>query len=294
MKRTAYLLLAFTMLLWGGNAIAGKLAVGNISPMLLNTLRWLVAALVLGFLARNRLREEWPVMRDNAWLLLALGAAGMTGFGIALYTALTFTSAINVSIEQAAMPMVVFLANYLFFRMAVSMGQIIGFAISILGVAITVSHGELSRLGQLDLNVGDALMMLGLLFYGGYTVALRFRPALHWQTFMLAVVASGFLTSLPFAIVEAAAGYSMIPTVSGWALVLYAGLFPSLLAQVCYVRGVEIIGGNRAGLFINLVPIFGTLLSIILLGETFYPHHALAIALVMGGIYLAERRPAVH
>lgn len=290
MQRTAYLLLVFTMLLWAGNAIAGKFAVGNISPMLLNTLRWLIAALVLAFLARKRLAGEWPVMKANAPLLLGLGAAGMTGFGISLYIALTYTSAINASIEQASMPLIVFAANYLVFRKAVSRGQIIGFVISLVGVAVTVTHGEIGRLAELDLNRGDALMVLGIMFYGGYTVALRFRPALHWQTFMLAIVASGFVTSLPFAIAEAAMGYSMVSTPQGWLVLAYAGLFPSLIAQLSYLRGVELIGANRAGLFINLVPIFGTLLSILLLGESFYAYHAVALAMVLGGIYLAERR----
>jgi drug/metabolite transporter (DMT)-like permease len=290
MKRTAYLLLVFTMLLWGGNAIAGKFAVGNISPMLLNTLRWLIAAVVLALLARKRLAAEWPVMKENAGLLISLGAAGMTGFGISLYMALTYTTAINVSIEQASMPLIVFVANYLFFRMPVTGGQILGFAISIIGVVITVTHGEFSRLGELDLNTGDAIMVLGVLFYGGYTAALRFRPALHWQTFMLAIVGSGFLTSLPFAIVEALMGHSMVPTTTGWIVLLYAGLFPSLISQVSYLRGVELIGANRAGLFINLVPIFGTLLSILLLGEQLQTYHAVALVMVLGGIYLAERR----
>jgi drug/metabolite transporter (DMT)-like permease len=107
---------------------------------------------------------------------------------------------------------------------------------------------------------------------------------------MLAVTASGFLTSLPFAVIEAWTNHSMVPTPTGWAVLAFAGLFPSLIAQVSYVRGVELIGANRAGLFINLVPIFGTLLSIVLLGEAFQAYHAVALVMVLGGIYLAERR----
>lgn len=295
MKRTAYLLLAVTMLLWGCNAVAGKLAVGHVSPMLFNTLRWAVSGLVLFFLARPYLREDWPVMRENWLLLLSLGTAGMTGFGIGLYTALTHTSAINVSIEQASMPLVVFLANFLVFRIRVTVAQILGFMISILGVALTVSHGDLTRLLELELNIGDAIMMGAMILYGLYTFGLRFRPQLHWQTFMLALVTVGFATSLPFAVFEHAIGSSVGPTAEGWAIVAFAGLFPSLLAQILYLRGVEMIGSNRAGLFVNLVPIFGTLLSILVLGEIFHLYHLLALVLVLSGIWLAERRaPAGH
>ncbi|MHB2267793.1 DMT family transporter [Aliihoeflea sp. PC F10.4] len=288
MVRIAYILLILTALMWGGNAVAGKLAVGHISPMLLTLMRWSVALIVVGAIGWRQLRADWAVARSGLVLLLILGAVGFSGFNAALYSALLYTSAINVSIEQAAMPMIIMAANFLLFSMRVTSLQIAGFVLSIIGVAVVASHGELSRLVELDVNRGDALMVLAVLFYGGYTVFLRFKPAIHWQSTMIVMVFGAIVAALPFVAWEAASDRLILPDLRGWAIVAYTALFPSLLSQIFFMRGVELIGANRAGLFINLVPILGTLLSIIVLGEAFHAYHAAAIVLVMSGIAVAE------
>lgn len=288
MHRQAYVLLLLTTLFWGGNAIAGKLAIGHISPMLLTTVRWALALAVLTAIGWRQLRRDWPVVRRHLPLLALLGAVGFSLFNAAMYSALTFTSAINVSIEQAGMPMMIFLANFLLFSMRVSWPQILGFLLTIIGIALTASHGDLTRLAELDVNLGDALMMLALLFYGGYTVALRYRPPIGWQSMMLVMSASALLTSLPFAAGEIAIGAAVWPDLTGWTLAAFTAIFPSILSQSFYIRGVELIGSNRASLFINLVPIFGTMLAILFLGEALQTYHAVAIVLVLGGIWMAE------
>jgi len=288
MFRNAYVFLLLTTLFWGGNAVAGKLAVGHVSPMLLNTMRWLVAGVVLMALFPGMLRTDWPVMRRNTALILFLGGLGFTGFSVALYSAVVYTSVVNVSIEQAAMPLVVFLANFVLFRTGVAAAQVAGFLLSVAGVALTISHGEPGRLLELDFNVGDLIMLAGVVCYGLYTATLRLKPQLRWQSFLFALTLAGFVTSLPFTAWEFATGAGIVPTPTGWALIAFTAIFPSLLSQALYIRGVEMIGANRAGLFVNLVPIFGTLLSILLLGEAFHVYHAAALAMVMGGIWLAE------
>jgi drug/metabolite transporter (DMT)-like permease len=168
--------------------------------------------------------------------------------------------------------------------------QIAGFVVSIAGVAVAASNGDPVRLLALDLNFGDLLMLGAVIAYAGYTVALRFKPDIHWQSLMIALAASGFLTSLPFAVAEAWSGAAILPDARGWGVILYTVIFPSLLAQIFYVRGNELIGANRAGLFVNLVPVFGTLLSLLVLGEAFHLYHGIALTLVLGGIWLAESR----
>ncbi len=286
--RTAYILLLLTTLFWGGNAIAGKLAVGHVSPMLLTTARWSIACLVLAAIGWRRLKVDWPVLRKKLVFLTVLSTAGFAVFNIALYSALLFTSAINVSIEQAGMPMLIFVANFILFRLRVAWAQVVGFVVSLAGVALTAAHGEPARLLDLDVNFGDALMLIALVVYAGYTVALRFRPAVHWQSLMIVMCGAAAISSMPFAVAEYVHGSAIAPDAQGWAVITYTALFPSILAQVFYIRGVELIGANRAGLFINLVPIFGTLLAIALLGETFYLYHAVAMAMVLGGIAIAE------
>jgi len=186
------------------------------------------------------------------------------------------------------LPMVIFLINFLLFRTGVSWAQIFGLLLSVVGIGLTASHGELARLAALDVNAGDAMMMAALVLYGAYTVALRYKPAISWQSLMLVLCVSAFLMSLPFAAWEIATDRVIWPDARGWAIGVFTAIFPSVLAQAFYIRGVELIGSNRGGLFINLVPIFGTLLAILFLGEDFHLYHALAIVLVLGGIWLAE------
>lgn len=290
MHKTAYPILLLTTLFWGGNAVAGKLAVGHVSPMLLTTARWGFALVILCMIGWPRLKADWPMVRRNALYLMALGGVGFAIFNIALYSAVVYTSAINVSIEQAGIPMLIFIGNFLLFRQHASWAQITGFMVSIAGVALTASHGDPARLLALDVNVGDAIMIVAVIAYAGYTIALRHKPDIHWQSLMIAMTAGAFVTSLPFAAAEFAAGSAILPDARGWSVIFYTTIFPSILAQIFYVRGVELIGANRAGLFVNLVPVFGTLLSIVLLGEAFHVYHAVALALVLGGIWLAETR----
>ncbi|MGJ8571139.1 MAG: DMT family transporter [Hoeflea sp.] len=285
----AYLFLIITSLSWGGNAVAGKLAVGHISPMVLTSIRWGIALAILLTFALPQVRRDIKVIRANLPLLICYGMFGFTFFNILLYSALEYTTAINVAIEQAGMPLVIFLANFFLFRIRVTPAQIIGFGLTLVGVVLTASSGSLARLIALELNQGDALMLLAVLFYGGYTVALRYKPVLHWQSMITVMAASAFLTSLPFSAFELARGTAILPDTTGWLVAAFTAVFPSLVAQVMFIKGNELIGSNRAGIFINLVPIFGTLLSVMILGEMLHVYHVIALGLVLGGIWLAER-----
>jgi drug/metabolite transporter (DMT)-like permease len=266
MQRTAYTLLVFTTLFWACNTIAGKIAVGHVSPMALNALRWAVALALVTALGWRHLARDWPLIRARLPWLVALGTAGFTLFNAALYQALVYTSSVNAAIEQAAIPLVIFVANFIVYRIAATWAQIAGFVMSVAGI-----------------------MLVAILVYGGYTVALRSKPAIHWMSMMIVLCATATVTSLPLMAAEAAWDTLILPDATGWALIVFTALFPSALAQAFYIRGVEMIGANRAGLFINLVPIFATALAVLLLGEAFRAHHALALGLVFGGIWLAER-----
>jgi drug/metabolite transporter (DMT)-like permease len=231
---------------------------------------------------------DWPRIRPRLLYLLVLGAVGFSGFNIALYSAVVYTSGVNVSIEQAAIPLLILIANFLLFGQRAPLVQIVGFLVSVVGVAITASHGDPARLLSLDLNIGDLMMLGAVVAYAGYTVALRFKPDVHWQSLMIVLMAGATIVSVPTVWMEIGGGTAIFPDARGWAVILYGVIFPSILGQVFYVRGVELIGANRAGLFVNLVPVFGTLLSLAILREPFHLHHAIALALVLGGIWLAE------
>jgi drug/metabolite transporter (DMT)-like permease len=289
MNLQAYIILCITTAIWGGNSVAGKMAVGHVSPMMLTSMRWVIACLVLLAFAAPQVKRDMPVIAKNWLLLLGYGTVGFTAFNAFLYSALQYTSAINAVIEQAGIPMVIFLMNFVLFRTAVSWAQIAGFTLTLFGVALTASHGNPATLLALDLNRGDALMMAAVLVYAGYTVALRWKPEIHWKSLIAASAFGALLSSLPLLGWEIANGGFIFPDMTGWAIVAYAGLLPSLVSQILYVRGVELIGPNRAGLFIYTIPIFGMLLSILLIGEKLETFHILAMVLVLGGIAVAEK-----
>ncbi|MFC6444902.1 DMT family transporter [Shinella zoogloeoides] len=288
MNTRAYFYLTVTSLFWGGNSVAGKLAVGHVSPMVLTTFRWIVALSIIVALMMPQVKRDWPVIRKHWRQLLLYGVFGFTTFNALLYTALGYTSAINAVIEQASIPMLIFAFNFILFRIQASIAQIVGFAVTLIGVLITAAHGEFSALAELEFNFGDLLILLACIVYAGYTIALRWKPNLHWQSFIAAPAFGALLSAIPLFFWELSRGGTILPDATGWAIVLYAGIFPSLLSQVLYVRGVEMIGANRAGLFINAIPVFGTLLSVLLVGETMHLFHALALLLVLGGIAIAE------
>lgn len=285
----AYIYLVITTLLWGGNAVVGKLAVGHISPLTLNFSRWLVAVVVITAISIPQIRKDWPLLKQSWPLLLALGAIGYTGFNAFLYSALQYTSAVNGAIEQGGIPVLIFIINFVFFRIKVTPIQIAGFMISFLGVALTASHGDLASLLTLTLNYGDALMMLAVLAYAIYTVGLRWRPQIHWKSMMAASALGGAIAGFPMVFWEMATSTFIFPDHVGWAAIAFTGLLPSLVSQILYIKGVETIGANRAGLFVNLVPVFGTLLSLLVLRESLQMFHVIALVLVLGGIAIAER-----
>ena len=288
MSIRAYIYLVIATLCWGANAVAGKIAIGHISPMLLTTARWFFAFILIVAISLPQLRRDWPQIRRHWPLLMLSGAIGYTAFNAFLYNAVVHTTAINVAIEQAGIPALIFLGNFLLFRMRVSLAQIAGFSMALAGVALTATHGYPSQILALDLNLGDALMLVAIVAYAAYTILLRWRPPIHWKSLMALSALGAVIAAIPLAGWEIAAGAAIWPDAEGWAIALWTSVFASLLAQTLYILGVAGIGPNRAGLFINLVPVFGTLLSVLVVGEPLQPFHAAALALALGGIAIAE------
>ncbi|KGD99890.1 DMT family transporter [Rhizobium sp. YS-1r] len=288
MHKKAYLALVIATLCWGGNAVAGKLAVGHVSPMMLTFWRWLIATVIIFAISAPQLRKDWPVVRKNLPILIFLGVMGYVVFNAALYTAVNYTTAINVTVEQVLIPMLIFVMNFALFRMKVSWAQVFGFTLTFIGGLITAVHGDFETLRTLTVNIGDAIMMIAIVGYAIYTVALRWRPMVNWRTLMAVPALVAMLFSIPLAAWEYSSGRMIWPDTTGWIVALYTAVFASLIAQVLYIVGVGKIGANRAGLFINLVPVFGTLLSVAIIGEDLQIFHIVALALALSGIAIAE------
>ncbi len=289
MFSNAYLLLITAATLWGGNAVAGRLAADEWQSFTFTFIRWLVTILCLLPFTYRHLIHDWPVLRTRVLVLFCMGAFGMGLFNVTMYTALRYTTAVNASIEQSLMPVLIILANFLFFRQRAAFWQLVGVALSIVGVIVTSTNGEPFGFFSGALNRGDALMITAAVFYAGYTISLRWRPSIHWLSFLFVIGCGAASICLPLTIWEINTKGFVAPGLQGWLLLAYAVIFPTLVAQLAFARGVELIGGNRAGLFINLVPIFGSLLAVLIIGESFRAYHAIGLVLVLGGIFLAEK-----
>ena len=287
-----YLLLLLAPLFWGGNVVAAKLVVGEIDPFLLLAARCVGATLFILPFAWRFLKADWPVIRRTWPLLMAYGFVGYALFNVLLYVGLGTTTGVNAAIVQAALPMMILGANFIVFRTRVTALQIVGVIIALSGVMLTATHGNLSRILGLDINIGDGFVILACLAYTAYTLALRFRPNVHMMSFM-AVAFSGAAISGTImlqlfgpGIAAFAAIPDMPPTV--WAVIIYVMIFPSMFSQVAYARGVELVGANRAAPSHNLIPVFGAVGSVIILGEHLQPYHYAAALIIIGGIVLAE------
>ena len=287
-----YLLLTLTMLMWSANGIAGRVAIGEVSPMVIVTLRWLISCSLLFAFAFPRIREDWVVLKHHV-VRLVLGAIfGFTGFNALFYLSAHHTSAVNMTILQGSLPIFVLMGAALFQRTPLTLLQAIGIPFTLAGVIAVASQGQLDVLLAFNFNIGDIGLVIACLSYAIYTLMLRNRPKVSGIGFFAIVAMAAFITSLPLLGLEMALGEAQWPTVEGWIIVAFIGICPSLLAQLFFLKAVELIGPGRAANFTNLVPIFGPLLAIILLGEPFHLYHAVALMLVLGGITLAEWRRA--
>jgi drug/metabolite transporter (DMT)-like permease len=289
------LLLSLTALMFAGHSVVGRLAVGEISPMTLTCARWGLALAPLSLAARGHTGRDLAILRPRWRFVIAMGALGFTAFNALFYTAAHHTSALNISIIQGVIPAFVLIGARLIFGVRIGVWQAVGAFITMVGVAAIASQGDIARLLALAFNGGDLIMVFASVLYAGYTVGLRARPQMSGLGFFTAMAAVAFVTSIPLLSLEIANGAFIQPTLKGLALLLYVAIFPSLLAQIFYMRGVELIGPGRAGVFVNLVPVFGALLAVILLGETFAAYHVVALVLVAIGIGIAEwtARPAI-
>ena len=275
-----YLLLILAPLFWGGNVVAAKLTVGQIDPFLLLASRCVLATSFILPFAWPHLRGDLGVIRRYWPVLMAYGAVGYALFNGFLYLGLQTTTAVNSAIEQGSLPMLILGANFIIFRVRAKPIQIIGVLLAITGVALTATHGDLARILTLDINIGDGFVMLACLAYTTYTLALRFRPKMHILSFM-AVSFSGAAITAVIMLAFSPGGLAQVATLGSappvvWAVIAYVAVFPSMFSQVAYARGH------------NLIPVFGTLGSVIILGETLEAYHFIAAAIIFGGILLAE------
>ncbi len=283
------LLLAGTSLIWAGHAVVGKLAVGEIGPMTLTFLRWSLAVPLIGFAARGSLARDLPILRAHWLRILCLGAFGYTAFNALFYLAAHYTGALNMALIQACIPALLLIGAALGLGARPTIPQVLGALATMAGVAVVASQGDPRRLAALGVNFGDVLLLISCVLYAWYALALRRRPAVASISFLAAMALAALISSIPLFVWEVAHDGLSLPSARGWGVLVYAAVGPAFLSQLFFMRGVELIGPGRAGVFVNLVPIFGAFMAVGLLGEPLAVYHVVALALVISGIALAQR-----
>ena len=275
------------MLGWAGNTIAGRISTGEISPMVVVFLRWFIISIFLIlFLNKKLISSLKPIRRKFVWLGL-MGSLGLTGFNSLFYIAAQNTTAINLGIIQGIMPAIILLGSVILFKEAVNTTKATGLIIAFLGVLVVVSQGDYYRLILLSFNYGDMVMLCACFFYSGFTLGLKNKPVIDPIVLMTYFSLSALIFSIPLLAVEYYLGSAQLPaTRTAWITILYIAFVPSFLAQVFFIRGVELVGASKAGLFINFLPIFAAILGVLLLGERLYIYHLISLFIVLLGVYL--------
>ncbi len=290
LTRHPYLLLTLASLLWSANFIVGRAVHGSVPPVALAFCRWAGASLLILYPAWPHLRRDWLAIRRGWPILLLLAAVGVAAFNTLVYTGLQTTFALNALLMQSTMPVLIVAMSFLLFRERVSKRQAFGITLSLAGAATIILRGDPGALRTLTINHGDLLVMIAVLCYAAYSVLLRLRPAIHPLSFVAVTFAAGTLMLVPFFLGEIHGGRTLEFNLVTLLAVGYVAIFPSIVAYLCFNRGVELVGANRAGLFIHLMPVFGSLMAIAFLGESFRWFHGTGIVLIAAGILLATRR----
>jgi drug/metabolite transporter (DMT)-like permease len=286
-----YLLLSITAMCWAGNAIVGRLAAGHIAPVTLSFLRWSLAFLIILPFAWKHLARDWPALRSRLGTMIVLSITGIGAFNTLQYWALEHTQALNTLLLQSAGPLVVALWSLILLGVRLTLAQACGVLLSLCGVLVILLHGDLTTLKNIDFNKGDLIFIVALVIFALYSVLSLKRPNIHALSFVAFTFGAGAACLIPLFIWELFARPLMVINTANLLTLAYVALFPSTLAYLCFNRGVQLIGANRAAPFFHVVPVFGTVMSIVFLGEHPQVFQFLGFALVLTGVIVASRKP---
>ncbi|HLL26834.1 MAG TPA: DMT family transporter [Xanthobacteraceae bacterium] len=287
-----YLLLSLSSLFWAGNIVLGRFIAGRIPPLALSWFRWTGAFLIFIGFAWPYVRRDWQAIRANTGILLLIALVGISAYSAVSYSSQQYTQAINALLIASTGPLLVALATFVLYREPPTARQMFGVLISLCGVLVVICRGDLEILRKLQFNAGDLGFFFAQIIYAFYTALLKQKPALHPFSFLAAIMGWGALLLTPAYALEAASGRTPSFGLAAVLTLVYMATLPSLVAYLFYNRGVELIGPNRAAPFYHLIPIFGSVLAILFLGERPEFYHAIGYALVFTGVAVATTSTA--
>lgn len=291
-RPSPYLLATLAALFWSGNFILGRALGGTIPPIALSFWRWALALAILLPFTLPRVRHQVALIRRHWGILALLGVLGVTNFNTFAYLGLTTTTATNAVLLQSTTPVLIVGLSFALLGDTVRPRQAAGILLSLTGVAAIVLQGDPATLASLEVNRGDLWVLAAVVSWAIYSVCLRWRPAeLDPLALLTATVAAGLIPLIPLYLWDLgrSGGFPLTGVTLG--AIAYVAIFPSVLAYVFWNRAVADLGPNRTGQFMHLMPVFGTLLAMLLLGERLQGFHVAGIALIAAGIWLAARGP---
>lgn len=289
-----YFCLVLATLFWGGNYLFGKMLSNDIAPILLNYSRWLPAAFILLLLFGKSLPQFFPIIRQNWLILTALALLGIVIFPVFLYQGLQTTTTLNASIYLAVVPIVVLFLNRLIFSDPIRPMLLLGAITSFTGVLWLLSHGELNRLYQLDINQGDLWAIGSAISWALYCCIIRLKPATLPNTMMLtAQVCIAMLLFTPVFIWQyLQLEQNFISTLSShqyW-IIGYLIIGPSILSYAFWNYGISIVGGAKGASFTNATPLFAATFGILVLNEQLHTYHIVSACLIVVGLWLCNKK----
>jgi drug/metabolite transporter (DMT)-like permease len=287
-----YLLLSITALCWAGNAIVGRLAAGHIPPVTLSFLRWGFAFLIILPFAWKHLKRDRHAIRSHLGTMIVLSVTGIGAFNTMQYWALEYTEALNTLLLQSAGPLFIAVWSLILLGVRLTLAQAVGIALSMTGVLVILLHGDFTAFTAIEFNRGDVIFTVALALFGLYSVLSLKRPQIHSLSFVGFTFGCGAACLIPLLIWELFARPAMELNPANLLALFYVAVFPSTVAYLCFNRGVQLIGANRAAPFLHVVPVFGSIMAIVFLGEHPQLFHIVGFALVLAGVFVASRRPA--
>ena len=288
--RLALWALVLPPLFWSGNTVLGKLTVTHVPPLLLNTLRWALAAMLFAPFAWGHLKRDWPVLWAQRWRVLGFGLTGAMGYNSFLYLGLRSTSIVNAALINATTPAVLGVLSAVLLHERITRWQWLGAVLSMLGVLQIALRGDWGALSDLALHTGDVYVFAGVVSYSLYTVFLRFMPKVHPFAFMQVFFVLGAACTCVWLGLNVWAGGSTavdVPWSEVFWQIVYMSVFASIAATFFWNYGVKNAGAIRAGYFINLIPVFSIVWALVLVGEDVQVYQWVGMLTVCLGLALA-------
>jgi drug/metabolite transporter (DMT)-like permease len=285
------LLLSLTSLFWAINIVMGRYVAGHVPPVALSVVRWGGSCLLALPFAWPHLKRDWPEIVRHLPLMVTISFTGISTYNALAYYGLQYTQALNALLIQSSGPLFIALWSLVLLGVRLSVAQAAGIGLSLLGVMVILLHGDLTTLATITFNRGDIIFTVALISFGLYSALTTKRPAIHQLSFLTFITGCGALLLLPFLAGEIAMGYTLTFDTVTIVMLTYVVIFPSTIAYLFFNRGVELIGPNRAAPFFHLMPVFGSVLAIVFLGEQPHLFHVAGYAMVLAGIIIAARKP---